>query len=85
MSDIFGLNLFCHVFTPDGDLYVSDSNAGDRVLSQLTNQYPAATATVKDRDTGEALTEPMPLTELLKAKSELLIISLENWAGEDAA
>jgi hypothetical protein len=84
MSDIFGLNLSYHVFTPEGDLYVSDSNDGDRWLVKLARQYPGATVIVKDRNTGEALTEPMPLTELLQVKDELLAVSLAKRAGEGA-
>ena len=52
MSDIFGLHVYYHVFTPDGDLYVSNNNDGDRVLQSLVVQYPDATVIVKDRDYG---------------------------------
>ena len=85
MSDVFGLHLYYHVFTPDGDVMVSDNSAGDRVLVRLAHQYPTATATVNDRDTGKALTEPTSLKELLRAKSELLTIAPAKQAREDAA
>jgi hypothetical protein len=54
-----------HVFTPDGDLYVCDDNAGSRVLEQLAAQYPGATVIVTDRNTGEALLEEISLGDYL--------------------
>ena len=85
MSDVLGLTIYYHVYTPDRELMVSDSQAGDWVLSQLASQYTDATVTVNDRDTGEALTEAMPLKELLKVKDGLVAISLAKRAREDAA
>lgn len=82
MSDIFGLHLYYHVFIPDGDLYVSDSNDGDRWLVKLARQYPDATVIVKDRESGKALTGELLLTALLMAKREYLTITLTPPSGE---
>jgi hypothetical protein len=74
MSDVFGLTLYFHVFTPDGDLSVSDSSEGDQVLQALVAQYPDATVIPKDRDTGEPLAEEMPLLRLLQRERGLISI-----------
>jgi hypothetical protein len=65
MSGLLNLNLTIHVFTPDGDLFVSDSSDGDRALAALVTQYPDATVVTEDRDTGEMLAEGLPLIRLL--------------------
>jgi hypothetical protein len=78
MSDIFQLDLSYHVFTVDGDLYVSDSNAGDKVLVKLAEQYPDATVIVEDRQSQEALSTEVSLTALLQAKETFLSIGLET-------
>lgn len=65
MSDLFDLRLSFHVFTRDGDLHVSDSAAGDRMLASLVAQYPDALVRTEDRDTGAVLAEDQPLIELL--------------------
>ena len=84
MSDICGLHVYYHVFTPDGDCMVSDSSDGDRQLRALATQYPDATVIVKDRDTGETFGNEMPLLRLLQDERALLTLSLDPWAGEAA-
>lgn len=39
MSDIFELDVYYHVFTVAGDVYVSNDNDGDTVLAKLAQQY----------------------------------------------
>ena len=78
MSDVFDLKLYFHVFTPDGDLYVSDSGDGDRALQALVTQYPDATVIPKGRDTGEALDDEMPLLRLLQQERGLVSIRVER-------
>lgn len=74
MGGFLGLHLTFHVFTPDGDLYVSDDAAGDRVLASLVAQYPDAVVRTEDRDTGEVLAEDQPLLRLLIAERGLLTL-----------
>jgi hypothetical protein len=78
MSDIFQLDLSYHVFTADGDLYVSDSNDGDRVLAKLAQQYPDATVIVEDRESQEALSTEVSLIALLRAKETFFSVGLET-------
>jgi hypothetical protein len=80
MSDIFQQHLTFHVFTPDGDLYVSDSADGDRAPASLVTQYPDALVRTEDRDTGEVLAEDMPLIRLLNEERGLYAIGV--WAAD---
>ena len=74
MSDIFGLRLTFHVFTSDGDLYVSDRADGDRALRSLVTQYPDATVIPEGRGTGHALGEELPLIRLLQDERGFLML-----------
>ena len=78
MSDLFGLHLHFHVFTPDGDLHVSDSCNGDQALQGLVTQYPDATVITEDRETGEALCGEMPLLQLLREERGFIVLSAER-------
>jgi hypothetical protein len=60
------MQLFIHVFTKDGDFYVSDNNAGDDILEQLVRANSETEVIVKDRDTHEALTDRKLLSEFLQ-------------------
>lgn len=84
MSDILGLSLYFHVFTPDGDFYVSDSAEGDRRLAALLAQYPDATVIPKDRDTGETVGEELPLLQLLQDERGAVSIERPNGARRAA-
>jgi hypothetical protein len=64
MSDLLDVHLTFHVFTADGDLYVSDSRDGDRALCSLVTQYPDATVVTEDRDTGERVSGETSLIRL---------------------
>ena len=85
MSDLLGLHLYFHVFTPDGDLYVSDSADGGRRLHALLAQYPDATVITKDRETGETLAEEMSLLQFLREERKLVSIRIEADGTEGAA
>ena len=60
------MQLFIHVFTKDGDFYVSDNAAGDAILERLVRTNPETEVIVKDRDTEEPLTTRQPLSEFLQ-------------------
>lgn len=85
MSDLLGLHLCFRVFTPDGDLYVSDSADGDRRLHALLVQYPDATVITKDRETGKAVGEKIPLLQLLHEERGLVAVQIEPNGTKGAA
>jgi len=60
------MKFYCHVFSKQGDFYVSDSNAGDDVLYQVARDDPSATVIIKDRDTDEVVISEQLLSEYLK-------------------
>ena len=85
MSDLFGLHLYYHVFTVDGDLYVSDSADGDRALQSLVAQYPEATVVPEDRDTGKPLCDELSLIRLLHEQRGFLVLAPTRPTSKGAA
>lgn len=55
-----------HVFTKEGDFYVSDDVYGDELLDRLVRTNPDIEVVVEDRDTHEALTDRKLLSEFLQ-------------------
>jgi len=60
--------LYFHVFTKQGNFYVSDTNAGDDVLYQVAHDDPSAEVIIKDRDTEEVVIDKQLLSEYLKGQ-----------------
>jgi len=62
------MTFYYHVFTKQGNFYVSDNNAGDDVLNQAAHDDPNATVIIKDRDTDEIVIGEQLLRDYLKAQ-----------------
>lgn len=65
------MTYYYHVFTPEGDVYISDDAAGIKRLGAFARAYPTATVIMKDRDTQAAVTPEQLLIDFLRVSENI--------------